>query len=100
MVQEKEIYEKTNRDDITLFPVLEDHTVIGASYIVERRSRLSSNIDNTIITSDLLEKTMIRNAENNMIDTDEFQIKESSIDHHLLAKRKLLRDRQFSAKTQ
>ena len=96
ILHEKELYEKGNESDITLFPVLDDNAVIGSSYIVERKSRLANYIANTIVTSELLEQTMIRNSQNNSINPDEFTIRETTSIRHAQAKRKFYKERQLS----
>jgi uncharacterized delta-60 repeat protein len=99
ILHEKEAYDRENTQDITLFPVLDDNSVIGSSYIVERKSHLASNVSNTIVTSELLEQTLIRNSRNNSINPEEFSIREASPMHNLQARRKIFSARQMTGTT-
>lgn len=69
LLEEKSMYEVSTQNGTRTLQTFESTSdLIGKSYIVSERSSFSRDIENRIVTSELLERTMIFNKNRESID--------------------------------
>jgi len=68
LIQEREKYD-AERSGLTKVTTFGSHSeLLGSSYIIEASSRMSGEVGDRIVTSDLLYDTLIRNVSHSEVD--------------------------------
>lgn len=88
MIQERENYERerSGLKDITTF--VSHSELLGSSYVIERSSRMSGEVGNRIVTSDLLYNTLIRNMSHGEIDPRSIAVRSTTSQQDSIAEQK------------
>lgn len=88
LVQERERYDK-ERSGLTDVTIFDSHSeLLGSTYVIERSSRMSGEIGDRIVTSDLLYNTLIRNISQSNIDPGSIAVRPTTNQQHTIAEQK------------
>lgn len=68
LIQERESYAKEHSGISEVTTFASQSELMGSSYLIEQSSRLSGEVGNRIVTSDLLYNTLVRNMSDGSVD--------------------------------